>query len=960
MVIEARAFTGFRPEATDFLAELAQNNDRSWFQPRKAEYERLLKEPMEALVAALADAFEAREIPLRADPKRSIFRIYRDTRFAKDKSPYKTHLGANFPWVDAGSDPDAIDGGAHANGGYFHVQPGNDYMGGGLWMAIEGATRCVPARDTYLRVAEQYTKNGFHLKAIAVYKQILKLDPALFDIRHYLANSYLNLGLTSEALIQLEQLVDGYQRTNREEQLLEVLMQMGEIDPQNIATRLRIAEYLSKENRNDEAVKHFALACEELKKQGRIEDFLKVAERLLFHDTSQTDLMLEAASLYLDRGKHKQALAKLQACFVKNPRDLKTLELLAHAFHGLGQPDKAVSVYKEMFILLVGPENELKRKEILETIIALDPKNEMALKELGRVVPPEPKPAVPLRKAAAPKKGVVDLPVPVPVPTARQVEKTRQAQKIPQIEEISQIEEFSQVEEFAQVDKTSEEESLPPVQLSEEEIEQRVAEIMVETDVLIKYGLMDRAVDHLNQIFKIDMYNIDARERMKDLLLEAGKVNEALSQLFFLVDVFHDSQPEGSVYYLHEILRIDPSNAKARTVIKELGGIMPDEVDDKQEEQERSAEEQSSIKIIEEEAVIIAGKPRERAGKTIAEERKILPSIPAVLFGSGESAPPEQDDFEIEDEEYSSPLLMEDQAYSSIEEESGETVLGFDTSFSNLKSNEVRDFDPSKPLINESSASVRLKDLGSQTEDRMSSQIDDIEEVRFDELSDRFPALEEALEDDQPDIQDELDEIGFFLEQGLIEEAAAIIDDLTAKYPDDSRVIEAAQRIAEQSGNGDETEKDEGEADVVVSRYQMNEQQVILENDYSTHYDLGIAYKDMGLFDDAIQEFKTASGDPERAALAKMMIGMCYNCLERNEDAVEAFKEGLTYKSLDKKHELGLLYELGVTFQMMGKRQNALACFKKISTIDPEFTDVPARINALTRSVASPRRRDDY
>ncbi len=135
MVVETRAFTGFRPEATDFLAELAQNNDRSWFQPRKAEYERLLKEPMEALVAALGEAFEARGIPLRADPKRSVFRIYRDTRFAKDKSPYKTHLGANFPWVETGSDPDAIDGGAHANGGYFHVQPGNDYMGGGLWMA---------------------------------------------------------------------------------------------------------------------------------------------------------------------------------------------------------------------------------------------------------------------------------------------------------------------------------------------------------------------------------------------------------------------------------------------------------------------------------------------------------------------------------------------------------------------------------------------------------------------------------------------------------------------------------------------------------------------------------------------------------------------------------------------------------------------------------------------------------
>lgn len=135
MAIATTGFTGFAPEALDFLADLAANNERAWFQPRKAEFERLLREPMEALVAALGDRFEARGIPLRADPKRSIFRIYRDTRFSKDKSPYKTHLGAQFPWIDAGSDHAATDDGAHANGGYFHVAPGDVYVGGGLWRA---------------------------------------------------------------------------------------------------------------------------------------------------------------------------------------------------------------------------------------------------------------------------------------------------------------------------------------------------------------------------------------------------------------------------------------------------------------------------------------------------------------------------------------------------------------------------------------------------------------------------------------------------------------------------------------------------------------------------------------------------------------------------------------------------------------------------------------------------------
>ena len=129
-------FAGFSPDAIQFLADLREHNDRAWFQPRKAEYERLLKEPMEAMVAALAERLSARGVPLLADPKRSPFRIYRDTRFSKDKSPYKTHVAASFAWVEGS--PGSVAGGdhderAHGNGGYFHFQPGEMYVGGGMW-----------------------------------------------------------------------------------------------------------------------------------------------------------------------------------------------------------------------------------------------------------------------------------------------------------------------------------------------------------------------------------------------------------------------------------------------------------------------------------------------------------------------------------------------------------------------------------------------------------------------------------------------------------------------------------------------------------------------------------------------------------------------------------------------------------------------------------------------------------
>ena len=137
MAIATPPFAGFSPAAIQFLVDLADNNDRAWFQPRKGEYERLLKEPLEAMIAALAERLAARGVPIAADPRKAPFRMYRDTRFSKDKSPYKTHLGASFPWV-GGSGLHVPAGGSHeerthGNGGYFHFQPGEMFAGGGMW-----------------------------------------------------------------------------------------------------------------------------------------------------------------------------------------------------------------------------------------------------------------------------------------------------------------------------------------------------------------------------------------------------------------------------------------------------------------------------------------------------------------------------------------------------------------------------------------------------------------------------------------------------------------------------------------------------------------------------------------------------------------------------------------------------------------------------------------------------------
>jgi uncharacterized protein (TIGR02453 family) len=119
-------FRGFPKESLEFLRRLKRNNNREWFQKRKAEYEETVKFPMQCLIAGLAVRL-AGDIPeIEFNPRRSIFRIYRDVRFSKNKAPYKKNIAASFSVVGAS--------GVERPGLYVGVEPGEIFVGGGLYM----------------------------------------------------------------------------------------------------------------------------------------------------------------------------------------------------------------------------------------------------------------------------------------------------------------------------------------------------------------------------------------------------------------------------------------------------------------------------------------------------------------------------------------------------------------------------------------------------------------------------------------------------------------------------------------------------------------------------------------------------------------------------------------------------------------------------------------------------------
>ena len=123
----------FTPAALRFLRGLATHNNKEWFEAHRADYEGEVREPMRDLIGEMNERFAAFAPEMFGDPKRSMFRINRDIRFSKDKSPYKTHAACWFHHRRASSHV-GTEAAAGSAGFYFHLEPGKSMVGGGLWM----------------------------------------------------------------------------------------------------------------------------------------------------------------------------------------------------------------------------------------------------------------------------------------------------------------------------------------------------------------------------------------------------------------------------------------------------------------------------------------------------------------------------------------------------------------------------------------------------------------------------------------------------------------------------------------------------------------------------------------------------------------------------------------------------------------------------------------------------------
>jgi uncharacterized protein (TIGR02453 family) len=158
----AARFSGFPPEAITFLRELKENNHRDWFQPRKEIFETRVKAPMLQLVEALNAEFASLAPECVTEPSKAIYRIYRDTRFSSDKTPYKTHIAANF----------------HPSTGEKHSVAGY-YCSVGAEQIEWAAGVYMPGPEALLQLRQAISQHFDEFRSVALDKRVTKFTGEL-------------------------------------------------------------------------------------------------------------------------------------------------------------------------------------------------------------------------------------------------------------------------------------------------------------------------------------------------------------------------------------------------------------------------------------------------------------------------------------------------------------------------------------------------------------------------------------------------------------------------------------------------------------------------------------------------------------------------------------------------------------------------------------------------------------
>jgi tetratricopeptide (TPR) repeat protein len=713
------------------------------------------------------------------------------------------------------------------------------------------------AVDQLMLVAEGYIRDGFNLQAIAIYRQILRIEPRKYEVYDKIADLYNKQGLQGDAVNHLRMLADAYEKERKIGEAMQTWEKIISIAPDNIIYRAKLIEFYLKQGLYSRSTEKLKQSIDYLKSKGRYEDVELLINKFpgLIEEDKTLNIHL-ARSLY-NAGKYKEALSKVDLLLNSDPNNDEYYCLKGHCYTALGDLNAGKEAFKNA--LKINPESLDAKKGILRVLIK--------------------------------EKNTIDF-----LLALEELYKQLMAKK--QYDELKTI------------------------------LDSFYVYLPNEKKIIKMYVDLFRTKGEINNL-------IEKLKKLGTLYVEDNDINEAAK-------------------CYKEILAIDPYEPSAVSFFKTY----------KPQEQ----------KVIEEEFF-------EEELEEISELQLELQEVESHLkYGLLNKAKQKLEELSTK---YQDSLEVKElwlKYFEATKDKEGLLIVLKDL-INIYKSQENFDkVNIYQSKYNELAIEDKVIEIFKD------EVVEDIELIE--EAEENIPVEEEHIEKPQQEtnVEEMFLEADFYIKNGLIDDARKVYENILKIQPDNIKakeaiekltvpeekategIVEAKEGIAEEQKEGffdiskeiikeiEEEEKLQGifksEAEKITFEELLKEfkskiSQEIDENDVETHYNLGIAYKEMGLLDEAIQEFVLTSRFLNKAYDSYTMIAACLGEKREYRKAIEFYKKALLMPDVPKDKIAGTYLEIGYIFENLGELDKALFSFKKAYDMDNNLNVAKIKIDEI-------------
>jgi tetratricopeptide (TPR) repeat protein len=854
------------------------------------------------------------------------------------------------------------------------------------------------AKRLFLRVAENYSRNNFLLKAIAVYRKILTADPQDLEVNMLLASLLARQGMNVEAGSQYVFVAGLCANAGKARESLEAYEKVVEIDPLNSAVQLKLAEAYLAQDSNDKAYSSFGNAARAQMKAGDLPAAMASFRRALAINLASSDVLKGFLETALQGGDLKSALDHVQGSISGTPADPALFEVLGRAYQAVGDLERAEQYFRTV---LAAEESRYDSFFPLSQAFLEAGDPDRALRCLEPIVPATISRRDTGRLVEAYNQILAAHPAHLPTLTklAEILSATNEHLRcIAVLESIVQHYENSgspkealePLEKILEITPDSEKHLTKHRELFEQafprapyklpravlEAERCVASrlgtpagpasfeaagdassdsAIIEVDLLLNYGMKEKALQLLCGLVAKRPKDMTARSRLASLYREAGEPRLAAEQCILLCAL----QREGG------------NSEAAQKSWDEARNLAPDLINSSLDVMRFARQRGISLELAKADApgreasghfeVDLSGDLSEiffqdAQGPPDREESALAgtPDVVADEFSEEMPHHPARESIEeqLQEVDFYIRLGFHDEARAKLDEIAAtcpnhpELALRY----SQVGLEPAKTSDPVVPATRE--PDLRMPGVAASEQKPLSCA-----PLISTDAQEAVPpvASSDFLRDDLETTAGHCEEnIGFDSKDEGAVQLPGIEEDFAIAMPP---AVKPADSAAVESKPPVEAPANSMFRDLMEEVNSLTDQEIARE-DFETHFSLGIAFREMGLTEDAIKEFQLAAKTLDPARSPKEFIrccGMLSTCfLEKGmaRSAIRWCRTGLSVREISSHEAMALRYDMGIAHTGAGDTGQALECFGMIFGLDPSYRDVAQRIDDLKSGLA--------